>query len=56
MIALRENKNAKEVKAKHFEAALKVIRPSIRETDMKQYEQFMKQYGNKKSPELGGYA
>ncbi len=40
MTALRENKDAKEVKKKHFEVALKKIRPSIKPEMMKYYLEF----------------
>jgi len=42
--ALRENLEAKEVKMKHFQAALKEIRPSLSEDMIKGYEGFKKAY------------
>jgi transitional endoplasmic reticulum ATPase len=38
MIALREDKNAAVVGARHFEAALKIVKPSVDRDVMKQYE------------------
>ena len=38
MIALREDKDAEMVEMKHFEAALKIIKPSVDKDIMKQYE------------------
>jgi transitional endoplasmic reticulum ATPase len=38
MIALREDKDAAIVEARHFEAALKSVRPSVDKDMMKQYE------------------
>ena len=38
MIALREDKDAEIVEMKHFEAALKIIKPSVDKDIMKQYE------------------
>ena len=38
MIALREDKDAEIVEMKHFEAALKIIKPSVDKDVMKQYE------------------
>jgi transitional endoplasmic reticulum ATPase len=38
MIALREDKNAAVVGARHFEAALKIVKPSVDKDVMKQYE------------------
>ncbi len=38
MIALRENKDASVVEMRHFEAALKTVRPSTDKDVMKQYE------------------
>ena len=40
MISLRENKNADKVCAQHFDAALKVIKPSTTKEVMKWYEEF----------------
>ncbi|MEM4152811.1 MAG: CDC48 family AAA ATPase [Candidatus Pacearchaeota archaeon] len=44
MLALRENINAKEVKKKHFEAALKKIGPSITEETIKRYKEIERNY------------
>ena len=38
MIALRDNMNAKSVNTKHFEEALKKIRPSITKDMFKRYQ------------------
>lgn len=38
MLALRDNINAKEVKKKYFDEALKKIKPSVSSEDMKQYK------------------
>lgn len=38
MVALREDKEAEIVEMRHFEAALKVIKPSVDKDIMKQYE------------------
>jgi transitional endoplasmic reticulum ATPase len=38
MIALREDRNAALVEARHFEAALKTVKPSVDRDVMKQYE------------------
>jgi transitional endoplasmic reticulum ATPase len=38
MIALREDKNAAVVGARHFEAALRIVKPSVDKDVMKQYE------------------
>jgi transitional endoplasmic reticulum ATPase len=38
MIALRENKDAEIVEMRHFEAALKITKPSVDKDVMKQYE------------------
>ena len=40
MYALRENKKTKEVKMKHFEKALKEIRPSLNKRIIDFYKQF----------------
>ena len=39
MLALRDNIHAKEVKRKHFEEALKKIKPSVSEYDARQYRE-----------------
>lgn len=44
MIALRENINATEVKMEHFEKALDKIRASVREEDMKRYQEIEESY------------
>jgi transitional endoplasmic reticulum ATPase len=40
MFALREDKNAKEVKVKHFEKALKEVKPSLNDTVIEFYKMF----------------
>ncbi|MFA5313417.1 MAG: CDC48 family AAA ATPase [Methanomassiliicoccales archaeon] len=42
MVALRADKNANKVENKHFEEALKVIKPSVNKDVMKQYENITK--------------
>jgi transitional endoplasmic reticulum ATPase len=42
MIALRENKNAVNVEGRHFEDALKIVKPSVNKDVMKQYENISK--------------
>ncbi len=56
MTALRENKEAKEVKMKHFKKALSKIKPSITDDIMKYYAEFEKSYGEvkKSKPEYYG--
>ena len=56
MSALRENKNAKEVKKKHFEAAMKRVKPSITDNVLKYYDTFRKEYskGAKGKPDYYG--
>ncbi|MEM2933257.1 MAG: CDC48 family AAA ATPase [Candidatus Pacearchaeota archaeon] len=44
MLALREDIDAKEVKKKHFEAALKKIGPSITEETIKRYKEIERNY------------
>ncbi len=44
MNALRENKQAKEVKWKHFEAALKKVPPSLKGEEVKRYDEFKGTY------------
>lgn len=44
MTALRENKKAKQVTLKHFEAALKEVKPSLEDRLMKSYDKFKKEY------------
>ncbi len=44
MIALRESISAKEIKMKHFTEALKKIRPSITEENIKKYKQIEEEY------------
>jgi transitional endoplasmic reticulum ATPase len=41
-MAMRESKNADQVSMRHFEAALKVVRPSSSKDVMKWYEDFMR--------------
>jgi transitional endoplasmic reticulum ATPase len=42
LTALRENKNAKEVKARHFEEALKKIKPSITKEQLERFKEIEK--------------
>ena len=44
MLALREDINTKEITMKFFEEALKKVRPSIREQDVKKYEEIESEY------------
>tara|TARA_Y100000034_G_scaffold136979_1_gene217885 strand:- start:5387 stop:7663 length:2277 start_codon:yes stop_codon:yes gene_type:complete len=44
MLALRKNKEAKEVSMEHFEEALKKLRPSLREEDIKKYKDIEESY------------
>ena len=44
MLALREDINAKEVKMKHFKEALKKVRASVTEEDIKKYEEIEANY------------
>jgi len=44
MLALRENMEAKEVKKKHFEEALKKVSPSVTESDSKHYKEIELSY------------
>ncbi len=44
MVALRENEASEEVSMKHFEQAIEKIRPSVREEDIKKYEEIEKSY------------
>ncbi len=44
MQALREDMNTKEVKKKHFEKALEVIKPSLTKKDIEVYGQFLEQF------------
>jgi transitional endoplasmic reticulum ATPase len=44
MLALRSNKEAKEVSMEHFEEALKKLRPSLREEDIKKYKDIEESY------------
>ncbi|MEM2956355.1 MAG: CDC48 family AAA ATPase [Candidatus Pacearchaeota archaeon] len=57
LLALRENINAKEVKKKHFEEALKKIKPSVSLDEIKQYkdmEVFLKR-GRPDKMDMPGY-
>ncbi|EHP87090.1 CDC48 family AAA ATPase [Methanotorris formicicus] len=45
MLALRENMKADKVEMRHFEEALKKIRPSINKEDVEIYEKLAKEYG-----------
>tara|TARA_Y100000310_G_scaffold167610_2_gene167525 strand:+ start:6504 stop:8780 length:2277 start_codon:yes stop_codon:yes gene_type:complete len=44
MLALRKNKEAKEVSMEHFEEALKKLRPSLHEEDIKKYKDIEESY------------
>lgn len=44
MTALREDKKAKQITLKHFEAALRETRPSLEDRIMKSYDKFKKEY------------
>lgn len=45
MLALRENMNAKEVSAKHFETALKTVHPSVSKELIEAYKKMAKELG-----------
>ncbi|HIP16720.1 MAG TPA: AAA family ATPase [Methanothermococcus okinawensis] len=45
MIALRENINADKVELRHFEEAMKKIRPSVKKGDMEIYKRLAEEYG-----------
>lgn len=51
MIALRENLNADKVELRHFEEALKRIRPSVKEDEMNMYKRLAEEYGRTSSSE-----
>jgi len=44
MLALRKDINAKEISVKFFDEAMKKVQPSIREQDIKKYEEIESQY------------
>jgi len=44
VLALRENINVKEVRMKHFEDALKKIKPSLDPEDVKRYKEIEELY------------
>ncbi len=44
ILALRENINTKEVKMKHFEKALKKIKPSVTKSDIERYKKIEENY------------
>jgi len=54
MIALRENLNAEKVEKRHFEEALKKIRPSVKEEDMEVYKRLAAEYGRTTTTENKG--
>ncbi len=56
MLALREKISAKEVKKKHFEAALKEVKPSLTKHELEKYERVMKtiKTGSSQVPEYMG--
>ncbi|HIQ32014.1 MAG TPA: AAA family ATPase [Methanothermococcus okinawensis] len=45
MIALRENINADKVEMRHFEEAMKKIKPSVRKEEMEIYKKLAEEYG-----------
>ncbi|MBW9222012.1 CDC48 family AAA ATPase [Methanothermococcus sp. SCGC AD-155-C09] len=45
MIALREDINADKVELRHFEEAMKKIRPSVKKEDMEIYKRLAREYG-----------
>ncbi|MBN3037666.1 MAG: CDC48 family AAA ATPase [Candidatus Diapherotrites archaeon] len=47
MNALRHDQKAKKVEAKHFEHALTTIKPSLTESDLMKYANFLKEHGDK---------
>jgi len=47
MNALREDRNSKEVKPKHFAKALKMVQPTLGEQVKKNYDKFEKEAGSK---------
>ena len=49
MQALRENINAKEIKLKHFEYALKTIKPSLTKKEIEVYEKFLEQFNTSRA-------
>jgi transitional endoplasmic reticulum ATPase len=44
IIALRENINTKEIKLKHFEQALKKVKPSVTSSTMEEYKRIEEEY------------
>jgi transitional endoplasmic reticulum ATPase len=44
MIALRENINVKQIKKKHFEEAMKKVKPSVTPRDLETYKKIEQQY------------
>ncbi|MEM2707754.1 MAG: CDC48 family AAA ATPase [Candidatus Pacearchaeota archaeon] len=55
LAALRENKNAKEVKLKHFEIALNKIKPSITKAEMERYKEIEKKIKQPEKREITSY-
>jgi len=55
LLALREDINAKKVKFKHFEAAIKTIRPSTSQQVLNQYLRWMEQSKQTKLTGMGSY-
>ena len=53
MSALRRDHKVKKVTLKDFEAAMKVVKPSINESELEQYEEFHKEYGDKDVSYIG---
>jgi len=52
MIALRENINAEKVEMRHFEEAMKKIKPSVRKEDMEIYKRLAEEYGRGTTVEI----
>ncbi|WP_421078185.1 CDC48 family AAA ATPase [Methanothermococcus sp. Ax23] len=51
MIALRENLNAEKVESRHFEEAMKKIRPSVKKNEMEIYNRLAEEYGRTSAAE-----
>jgi len=52
ILALRENMNAKEIKMKHFEAALEKVRPSVTPDVEKAYEELQQTFRRARAEEM----
>jgi len=44
MLALRENMEAKDVKKKHFEEAMKKVKASVSKSDIEKYKKMESEY------------